>query len=139
MEEWIGQTIPEHIVDEASEWIARLDMGTHDADLQSAFQIWLDSDPLHKASFEELSLLWAKSSVIKTLSNHVHRSTVVSIRPDSVAPNALQMPNFTDISLSPLLQEKPYSEAISVPNKLYPIAIACITLGLFVPFISSLI
>lgn len=63
LDDWLAMGIPEPIVNDAVEWIVKLD-GEPDAALQTEFMQWLDQDLLHRWAFEELSALWARQIVV---------------------------------------------------------------------------
>jgi len=77
MEEWTGYSVPEPILEEASQWIAKLDAKNGSEQDRIAFTLWLASDPLHQTAYGELSALWAHTSVIKNFSHLVEESKVL--------------------------------------------------------------
>lgn len=79
MEEWTGFSVPEPILEEASQWIAKLDAKHVSEQDRIAFTVWLASDPLHQTGYGELSDLWARSSVIKNFSHLVDESNVTRL------------------------------------------------------------
>ena len=59
-DDWIGQNVPDHIMEEAASWLALLDSSHCTLDDRAAFAHWLSADPLHQGAFEELSEVWAR-------------------------------------------------------------------------------
>lgn len=94
MEEWTGFSVPEPILEEASQWIAKLDAKQVSEQDRIAFTLWLASDPLHQTGYGELSDLWARTSVIKNFSHLIDESNVipfdVSNKTDSQIHNPVQ-------------------------------------------------
>jgi len=58
--DWIGENIPDHIMEDAASWMASLDSGSCSQSDRVAFARWLNADPLHQGAFEELSEVWAR-------------------------------------------------------------------------------
>lgn len=58
--DWINESIPDVIMDDAAAWMALLDSERCNAADRVAFARWLDEDPQHRWAFEELSEVWAK-------------------------------------------------------------------------------
>jgi len=59
-DDWLGQNIPDHIMEDAAKWMALLDSGDCTPADRVAFARWLAADPLHQGGFEELSEVWAR-------------------------------------------------------------------------------
>lgn len=57
---WLGQNVPESVMQDAAEWMVLLDSSECTAADRMAFAQWLGEDPLHKWGFEELSEVWAR-------------------------------------------------------------------------------
>jgi ferric-dicitrate binding protein FerR (iron transport regulator) len=66
-DEWVGFEIPDEISDQAAQWIARLDSDKISDTDYKEFSKWLDSDPINRHAFEELSEMWAR---LETLGEH---------------------------------------------------------------------
>ena len=58
--DWIGQNIPDQIMEDAASWLALLDSASCTRSDRLAFAYWLNGDPLHQGAFEELSEVWAR-------------------------------------------------------------------------------
>jgi ferric-dicitrate binding protein FerR (iron transport regulator) len=80
IEEWTGARIPERVLDEASIWIARLDDSPSRPEDYEQLQTWLMSSAQHRQAFEELSIIWAQSSVIKSVADQIEKSTVLKFK-----------------------------------------------------------
>ncbi|WP_168171430.1 FecR/PupR family sigma factor regulator [Lacimicrobium sp. SS2-24] len=63
IDEWVGYGIPEEIIDEAIVWLTKLDSGEMSDQQKTEFAHWLDDDPNHRWAFEEVSTVWARSSI----------------------------------------------------------------------------
>jgi transmembrane sensor len=59
-DDWIGQNIPDHMMEDAASWMALLDSSNCTAADRIAFAQWLSADPLHQGAFEEMSEVWAR-------------------------------------------------------------------------------
>jgi hypothetical protein len=93
IEEWAGARIPQRVIDDASSWIAKFDdENTQPEDYQELNE-WLMSDAKHRQAFEELSLLWAQSSVIKTMADRIERSQVIQLPQNIKGMGATSQPN----------------------------------------------
>lgn len=57
---WLGQNVPESIMEDAAAWMALLDSEECSPTDRLAFARWLAEDPLHQWGFEELSEVWAR-------------------------------------------------------------------------------
>ncbi|MFT4938445.1 MAG: ferric-dicitrate binding protein FerR (iron transport regulator) [Paraglaciecola sp.] len=89
LDEWLGFGVPEDILERATQWIALLDSDTADDKQRAEFFIWLEEDPLHAIAFEELSELWAKTSVIKNFHDLLDESKVLPF-PHSMESKEIQ-------------------------------------------------
>ena len=58
--DWIGQNIPDQIMEDAASWLALLDSASCTRSDRFAFVRWLNAEPLHQRAFEELSEVWAR-------------------------------------------------------------------------------
>lgn len=121
MEEWTGFSVPEPILEEASQWIVKLDTNDITEQQRICFTVWLASDPLHQTAYAELSDLWARTSVIKRFSDHVEHSNLIGA-------------NLSVVNSS---------QSISVQNEqtVWPrfVSMSFITIGFLFPAISPLI
>ncbi|AWL10764.1 hypothetical protein HMF8227_00256 [Saliniradius amylolyticus] len=63
IDEWVGYGIPEEIIEQAISWLTRLDSGEMSDDEKALFMSWLDDDPTHRWAFEEMSTVWARTSI----------------------------------------------------------------------------
>ncbi len=77
LDEWVGHGIPDEVIDAAIGWVAKLDSDDLSETQRQAFFIWLDEDPTHRWAFEELSEIWAKSSMLKDQEHLVERSHIL--------------------------------------------------------------
>jgi len=57
---WIGENVPDHIMEEAASWMAFLDSCECTPADRIAFVRWLGRDRMHQSAFEELSEVWAR-------------------------------------------------------------------------------
>jgi len=72
-DDWIGQNIPDHVMEEAASWMALLDSSSCNPADRVSFAQWLSEDPLHQGAFEELSEVWARLhmlSEVPAMTNH---------------------------------------------------------------------
>ncbi|MEM9305520.1 MAG: DUF4880 domain-containing protein, partial [Pseudomonadota bacterium] len=60
LDDWLGDRIPDVIMDDAAAWMTRLDANRCNTADRLAFARWLDEDTRHRAAFEELSEVWAR-------------------------------------------------------------------------------
>lgn len=67
-DEWICYGIPEHISQDASIWLAKLDGDNLSLSEKTDFYTWLAQDPQHQWAFEELTEMWAKTALLDNLS-----------------------------------------------------------------------
>ncbi|WP_417318756.1 FecR family protein [Emcibacter sp.] len=81
MDEWIGEKIPDDILDEAAMWIARLDSEEADRYDRKEFALWLEQDPLHGQAYGELTPVWARMNTLGELKDAIGTGNVVSILP----------------------------------------------------------
>lgn len=77
LDEWVGHGIPDEIIDLAIVWIAKLDSQNATESEKREFYQWLDDDPLHRWAFEELSEIWAKTSLLKDKAHLIEQSQVL--------------------------------------------------------------
>lgn len=140
-EEWTGYDLNQNTLDEAAEWLLRLDAIENDksSQLESeqmlAFYEWLESDPSHQQAYYELSELWAKSACIKEAEQLLHTSKVLKF---PIAHTINKKNNLLSDDSLPVFwsSAKPGDAA---PAKYYKASIALIIFGLFLPFFQSLI
>lgn len=112
LDEWVGHGIPDEVIDLAIVWIAKLDSQNLTEQERQSFYCWLDEDPTHRWAFEELSEIWAKTSLLKDKEHLVEQSRVLHF------PSAIN--------------EDTHNPIISA-NSLSYIAIVLILLGVVVP------
>lgn len=77
LDEWVGYGIPEEVIKAALKWLARLDTQQISEIEQQEFFRWLDEDPTHRWAFEELSEIWAKTSILKDQEHLIEKSQVL--------------------------------------------------------------
>lgn len=77
LDEWIGHGIPDDVVDSAIVWIAKLDSVDMTQQQREDFYQWLNDDPTHRWAFEELSEIWAKTSVLRDQEHLVEQSQIL--------------------------------------------------------------
>ena len=77
LDEWVGHGIPDEVVDSAIAWIAKLDSQDVTEQQRQEFYDWLDDDPMHRWAFEELSEIWARTSVLKDQEHLVEKSRIL--------------------------------------------------------------
>lgn len=73
---WLGQNVPESVMQDAAEWMVLLDSSECTAADRMAFAQWLAEDPVHKWGFEELSEVWAR---LQTLTDASHFADVPNV------------------------------------------------------------
>ncbi|MDN4503803.1 DUF4880 domain-containing protein [Alteromonadaceae bacterium BrNp21-10] len=78
LDEWIGYGIPESAVQEATQWLVKLDSGSLSEQQQGQFNQWLDSDPTHRWAFEELAEVWAKMATLNDVQHQIELPEVVA-------------------------------------------------------------
>jgi len=66
IDNWTGFDIPASSLDEAADWIARLDSDSVSPQDQYVFMCWLEKSYSNRRAYEELSLSWAKFSLLKS-------------------------------------------------------------------------
>jgi transmembrane sensor len=74
---WIGQNIPDVIMDDAASWLVMLDSEDCAASDRIAFTRWLAEDPMHQWAFEELSAIWARLRTLSDMKRNADNSKVV--------------------------------------------------------------
>ena len=77
VDEWVGHGIPDEIIDLAIVWIAKLDSQSLTESEKLEFYHWLDDDPMHRWAFEELSEIWAKTSLLKDKAHLIEQSQIL--------------------------------------------------------------
>jgi transmembrane sensor len=87
---WLGENIPDEMMEEAASWMALLDSsGCTPAD-RARFAQWLSADPLHHGAFGELSEVWARLRILSDVPVLVEHPNVV---PFPVAPRERAVTN----------------------------------------------
>ena len=86
---WLGIGLRDQVVDEAIEWVIRLDdsdLSEHD---RRQFFIWLEQSPEHHWAYEEISEVWSKLHGLREVADAMHRSEVITFPPKpSISQNA---------------------------------------------------
>lgn len=77
--EWVGQDIPEAILEDAARWLAMLDSERCDEADRGSFARWLDEDPRHQWAFEELSEVWARLRTLADIEPLLDQAKVVRL------------------------------------------------------------
>lgn len=140
-EEWTGYELSQNTLDEAAEWLFRLDAFENDKSSQLenkhmlGFYEWLESDPSHQQAYYELSELWAKSACIKEAGHLLHVSKVLKF--PITQQNNKKNNSLSDASLPVFSRSSKASAA--APAHYYKASIALIIFGLFLPFFQSLV
>ncbi len=78
--DWISESVPEAVMDNAAAWVARLDSERCNAADLRDFARWLGEEPQHRWAFQDLSEVWAR---LRTLSD---------IGPMLDDPNVIRLP-----------------------------------------------
>lgn len=76
-DDWIGQNIPDEIMEQAAQWMALLDSNQVTEADRSAFAAWLGEDALHQGAFEELSEVWARLRMLSDIPAMVEHPNVI--------------------------------------------------------------
>ena len=76
-DDWLGQNIPDHILEDAARWMALLDSSDCTPADRVAFARWLSADPLHQGGFEELSEVWARLHMLSDVPAMVDHPDVI--------------------------------------------------------------
>ncbi len=76
-DDWLGQNIPDHIMEDAAKWMALLDSNDCTQADRVAFARWLSADPLHQGGFEELSEVWARLQILSDVPAMVEHPDVI--------------------------------------------------------------
>lgn len=77
LDEWVGHGIPDEIIDLAIMWIAKLDAQNLSDKEKLEFYHWLDDEPMHRWAFEELSEIWAKTTLLKDKTHLLEQSQIL--------------------------------------------------------------
>lgn len=83
---WIGEQIPDAVMQHAAHWMARLDADDCPRAERSRFAEWLAHDPLHQAAFEELAEVWARLHVLQEAPHAGRHDNVVALPQQPVLP-----------------------------------------------------
>jgi transmembrane sensor len=76
-DDWIGQNIPDEIMEQAAHWMALLDSNQVTEADRGAFAAWLGEDPLHQGAFEELSEVWARLCMLSDVPAMIEHPKIV--------------------------------------------------------------
>lgn len=76
-DDWIGQNIPDEIMEQAAGWMALLDSSQATAADRIAFAQWLSEDSLHQGAFEELSEVWARLHILSDVPSMIEHPNVI--------------------------------------------------------------
>ena len=74
---WIGENIPDEIMESAASWLALLDSADCTPADRAAFARWLSADSLHQGAFEELSEVWARLRILSDVPQLAESPNVV--------------------------------------------------------------
>jgi transmembrane sensor len=99
---WLGENIPDVIMEDAASWMALLDSERCNAADRISFARWLEEDPTHRWAFEELSAVWAKLRTLSDIEPLLHQDKVVPL--SSASPLLSSAP-----TLSPPVQRRDWS------------------------------
>lgn len=76
-DDWLGQNIPDHILEDAASWLALLDSSNCTPRDRTQFARWLSEDPLHQGAFEELSEVWARLHTLSDIPAMIEHPDVI--------------------------------------------------------------
>jgi len=79
LHEWIGEEIPDVIMDDAARWLALLDSDLCNAADRLGFARWLDEDTRHRWAFEELSEVWARLRTLKDVGTATQHPDIIRL------------------------------------------------------------
>ena len=84
-DDWLGQNIPDHLLEDAATWMALLDSSSCTPSDRIAFAQWLSTDPLHQGAFEELSGVWARLQLLSDVPAMIDHPDVIPfpVKPES--------------------------------------------------------
>lgn len=143
IDDWIGTEISEEIIEQATQWVARLDADQEQIDLacesslsatadtQALFYAWLDQAPVNQVAFAQVSELWAKTSCLKHMEHLLEPSQILTF-PDRFKQH-LQPSSKTTLSNTPLLQEQTIE--VAAPAWTYHVVIGTIAVGFLASFL----
>ena len=77
-DDWIGQNIPDEIMEQAAGWMALLDSSQATPEHRIAFARWLSEDSLHQGAFEELSEVWARLHILSDVPAMIEHPNVIA-------------------------------------------------------------
>ena len=87
---WLGENIPDVIMEDAASWMALLDSDRCNEADRISFARWLDEDPTHRWAFEELSAVWARLRTLSDVEPLLQQEKVVPL--SSASPSLAQIP-----------------------------------------------
>lgn len=90
-EGWLGENVPEGILEDAAAWMALLDSDECAPADRLAFARWLAEDPMHQWGFEELSEVWARLHTLTDINHLVDHPKIVPF-PDPAAAERQAFP-----------------------------------------------
>lgn len=82
---WIGESVPDVIMDDAAAWLIMLDSESCNAADRIAFARWLGEDPTHQWAFEELSAIWARLHTLSEIKPRMDDAKIVRLPPPRTA------------------------------------------------------
>lgn len=87
---WLGENIPDVIMEDAASWMALLDSDRCNEADRISFARWLDEDPTHRWAFEELSAVWARLRTLSDVEPLLQQEKVVPL--SSASSSLAQIP-----------------------------------------------
>ncbi|MEM9301035.1 MAG: FecR domain-containing protein, partial [Pseudomonadota bacterium] len=100
LDDWLGDRIPDVIMDDAAQWMTRLDADRCNTGDRLAFARWLEEDTRHRAAFEELSEVWARLHTLTEIEVDAEAAPVLAFpeRPRQPAARSSRRPARSDRS-----------------------------------------
>ncbi|WP_299075056.1 DUF4880 domain-containing protein [uncultured Paraglaciecola sp.] len=123
IEEWSGHEVSELVLEQAANWLAKLDSNDLPESQHIAFYVWLQAEPAHQHAYMELSELWAKSACIKGMEHMLEKSKVV--------PFPVQLPR--------VVSRPDMPQSLASPAWAYSLTIGLIFVGLSLPIIQHFV